>query len=684
MEAQRSADDLAARNGFLHRLGSAPRRQTQATHLYPMPHPTPSTDTSQQLGNTTLAQAHQTPSKAQYPIPPTQTHYLTNLPSIVSPNTKSNDPKISIPSFNPLWPTLNHKPTHLPSSEPQLSIPSDHSPPNPSIQPLVDGKPTPPPLPLEPSTPLTSQPPAITTEQPHLTLSPHNKPLTTINNADITSTIMASINTLTHKVPDTTPNQVKQRERNSDSIKPKEKEQIEPSSEHKIPHVSQASQSFNSPITPLPETCNARELMHYINKCFKMTTSSSINPHVLHFKHASEATPKRHQGKDVFSQHPDTPSPSNGIPPPPANNPAQEALEFSERNIFIMPISYHITDSEEYNWFPLNPKMPQTPRPPRQIPLLENVILTPSETNITLLGNQDIGAGGAEFRKVFRVTVAAYQPDAVILTEIRLSGERALGTISTLGFEHAYRVDTMGFAVGIWLLWNSNNVSIQVLCSSFQEIQCIVKVQSNSFLLIALYASSNYERRRKLWDSLTEFSGSIPVSWGETTLCLIPKIDNAFKPNHLRPIGLCKTHYKVLSKLLANRIKPFLPNLISPFQGAFQKGKQTSDLFITAQETMHSMHTSKAKNGWMIVKLDISKAFDTLSWYLLTFLQTWKIQHCFREANHSADALENHGRRNSICKAIYHQPPPFLIPHLHHDQQQMQFPRTTTIRTEPP
>lgn len=72
-------------------------------------------------------------------------------------------------------------------------------------------------------------------------------------------------------------------------------------------------------------------------------------------------------------------------------------------------------------------------------------------------------------------------------------------------------------------------------------------------------------------------------------------------------------HYKILIKVLIDRLKPFLQNLISPHQGAFLKGRQSSDLFLLAQETLHSMNKLKNKKGWLILKLDISKAFDTLS-----------------------------------------------------------------------
>ncbi|KAF7844371.1 reverse transcriptase [Senna tora] len=97
---------------------------------------------------------------------------------------------------------------------------------------------------------------------------------------------------------------------------------------------------------------------------------------------------------------------------------------------------------------------------------------------------------------------------------------------------------------------------------------------------------------QKSWDLINEgliseirniFNWSrIPPDWGKTLITLIPKIENASHPSHYRPIGLCQTQYKILSKLLANRIKPLLSNIISPFQGAYVKGQHTSDLFITA------------------------------------------------------------------------------------------------------
>lgn len=63
-----------------------------------------------------------------------------------------------------------------------------------------------------------------------------------------------------------------------------------------------------------------------------------------------------------------------------------------------------------------------------------------------------------------------------------------------------------------------------------------------------------------------------------------------------------------------DRLKPYLPSLISSFQGAFTKEKHISDLFIIASECIHSMNLSKCKEGWIIIKLDVEKAFDTINW----------------------------------------------------------------------
>jgi hypothetical protein len=61
----------------------------------------------------------------------------------------------------------------------------------------------------------------------------------------------------------------------------------------------------------------------------------------------------------------------------------------------------------------------------------------------------------------------------------------------------------------------------------------------------------------------------LPGSWNETCVTLIPKVKNPEKMKDLRPISLCNVVYKLISKVLANRLKLILQDIIAPNQSAF-------------------------------------------------------------------------------------------------------------------
>jgi hypothetical protein len=102
-----------------------------------------------------------------------------------------------------------------------------------------------------------------------------------------------------------------------------------------------------------------------------------------------------------------------------------------------------------------------------------------------------------------------------------------------------------------------------------------------------------------------------------TNLVLIPKTDNPSRANQFRPISLANFNYKIISKILANRLKPFLQNIISPNQSAFLKGRSIHDNAIMAHEIFHSLKKKRGNGGWMAVKLDMAKAFDQMEWSFL-------------------------------------------------------------------
>ena len=76
--------------------------------------------------------------------------------------------------------------------------------------------------------------------------------------------------------------------------------------------------------------------------------------------------------------------------------------------------------------------------------------------------------------------------------------------------------------------------------------------------------------------------------------------------------------YKIFSKVIANRLKKILPDIISEQQSAFTKNRLIYDNILVAFETLHSMNVHKStKSGYMAVKLDMSKAYDRVEWIFL-------------------------------------------------------------------
>jgi len=104
----------------------------------------------------------------------------------------------------------------------------------------------------------------------------------------------------------------------------------------------------------------------------------------------------------------------------------------------------------------------------------------------------------------------------------------------------------------------------------------------------------------------------------KTDICLIPKFDKVEFVNQFRPISLCNVIYKILTKTIVNRLKPIIPNVISPYQTGFIPGRDIHENIIIAQEVVHSMKRMKGKNGFFMIKVDLSKAYDKLNWTFIS------------------------------------------------------------------
>lgn len=112
--------------------------------------------------------------------------------------------------------------------------------------------------------------------------------------------------------------------------------------------------------------------------------------------------------------------------------------------------------------------------------------------------------------------------------------------------------------------------------------------------------------------------GSMDRELNKTNLVLIPKKKNPSLVGDIRPISLCNVLVKIVSKVLANRLKELLDKVVSNTQSAFVPGRLISDNVMISYEIMHYLkHKKYGKEGFMALKLDMSKAYDPIEWDFL-------------------------------------------------------------------
>lgn len=124
-----------------------------------------------------------------------------------------------------------------------------------------------------------------------------------------------------------------------------------------------------------------------------------------------------------------------------------------------------------------------------------------------------------------------------------------------------------------------------------------------------------------LWDEIKEVmdffnkfhsTGGLPRGYNSSFIALIPKLANPSLPSDFRPISLMNALVKLLTKVMANRLKPLMDDLVSQHQSAFIKNRQISDGILITSEMVALLRKQQTKG--LIFKIDFEKAFDRVKW----------------------------------------------------------------------
>ncbi|KAF7820958.1 reverse transcriptase [Senna tora] len=135
-------------------------------------------------------------------------------------------------------------------------------------------------------------------------------------------------------------------------------------------------------------------------------------------------------------------------------------------------------------------------------------------TPLTILIWNARGAASAEFRRVIHDLKTRHKPHVLFISETRVGGTRVEQIINSLGFDCFHKVDPMGYAGGMWLLWDTDSVRANVYGHAFQEIHATLQVNNSElFLASFIYASPIRDRRKVLWNNLMNLSDIVSLPW---------------------------------------------------------------------------------------------------------------------------------------------------------------------------
>ncbi|GLT31842.1 hypothetical protein SLA2020_065500 [Shorea laevis] len=128
------------------------------------------------------------------------------------------------------------------------------------------------------------------------------------------------------------------------------------------------------------------------------------------------------------------------------------------------------------------------------------------------------GAANQSFMRHFRDLKNTHSPVMMLILETKLAGDRARDSASNL-YSSYHIVDAEGYAGGLWLLWDRNQISVEVVSTSNQAIHAIVKVRNHptisnvDWFFSGIYGRPQFDIRSLLWQELTNLAEYVFGPW---------------------------------------------------------------------------------------------------------------------------------------------------------------------------
>ncbi|KAA0040038.1 LINE-1 retrotransposable element ORF2 protein [Cucumis melo var. makuwa] len=184
-----------------------------------------------------------------------------------------------------------------------------------------------------------------------------------------------------------------------------------------------------------------------------------------------------------------------------------------------------------------------------------------------------------------------------------------------------------------WLIDNLSwspisTTQAQNLCSLFteEEIHAALTAFSNNKspgpdgFTMEFYKSTWSDLKEEILNIFRDFHSNCIINKAVniTNIALIAKKEKCAESADYRPISLTTSIYKLIAKVIAERLKETLPSTVAENQMAFVKGRQIIDAILVANEAIDYWRVKKIQG--FVIKLDIEKAFDKLNWRFIDFM----------------------------------------------------------------